>query len=322
MHFLCQGFVMPVSQKEKANSAVEKMFDCRFDEAFAIVDSMSTDSAGAPLKWMLKLSIIGIRNLDYDDTSGAGLFETTYTTTQSFFTTYEKQMGRTSYLLTAHGFSCCIAAAYKMHNKEYLEGIHLGFEALSYCQEAKKIDSTNTDVDLILGLYSYARAELRRRFWGILFWYPGDKRTGIQAITSASKTGHFSSLAAQAALQEIYIREAQYNKASESLNQLSSLYPHSRFLMWSKVKLYEAQRLYANSAGVYSQLADVYETIPSAARNYHQTRFFEAQRYYWVENDSKAEAACNKLLDACTHKPMEHCDEAKKILAAIRRPSH
>ena len=57
-----------------------------------------------------------------------------------------------------------------MRNKEYLNGIHLGFEALSCCREAKKIDSSNADVDLILGLYSYARAELRRKFWGILCW--------------------------------------------------------------------------------------------------------------------------------------------------------
>lgn len=322
IHFLCQGFIMPVSQKEKANSAVEKMFDCQFDQALAAVDSMSADSGGGPLKWMLKLSIIGTRHLDYDDTSDSNLFETTFKTTRSFFEEYEKQIGRTSYLLTANGFACFIAAAYKMHHKEYLKGISLGFEALSCCREAKKIDSAATDVDLILGLYNYARAELRRRFWGILFWYPGNKSAGIRSIISTCKTGQFSSLAAQAVMQEINIREAHYDSASAGLKQLSSLYPHSRFLMWSKAKLYEAQKLYANSADAYSQLANDYETIPSAARNYHQTRFFEAQRYFWAGNNDKAEAACNKLLDACAHNPMEHCNEAKKILAKIRRPFH
>ena len=80
---------MPVPQKEKANSAVEKMFDCQFDKALATVDSMSADSAGDPLKWMLKLSIIGMRHLDYDDTFDSKLFETTYKATGSFFNEYE-----------------------------------------------------------------------------------------------------------------------------------------------------------------------------------------------------------------------------------------
>ena len=322
IHCACQGFVLPVSQKEKANSAVESMFDCRFDQAMSTVDSMSADSADAPLKWTLKLSIIGMRHLDYDDVSDSNYFETTYETTQLLFKNYEKQWGRTSYFLTAHGFGCCIAAAYKMHNKEYLKGIQLGFEAISNCREAKKIDSVNTDIDLILGLYSYARAELKRKFWGIIFWYPGDKNTGVRSIVNASKTGQFSSLAAQAALLEINIREAHYDTATAGLDVLLNLYPHSRFLMWSKVKLCDAQKLYAHSADTYDLLADAYEIIPGAARNYPQTRFFEAQRYYWAGNFDKAAAACDKLLETCANRPMEHCDEAKKIREKIRRSFH
>jgi hypothetical protein len=263
-----------------------------------------------------------MRHLDYDDTSDSNFFETTYETTQLLFKKYEKKLGRTSYLLTAHGFSCFIAAAYKMHHNEYFEGIKLGFEAISFCREAKKIDSANTDIDLILGLYSYARAELKRRFWGIFFWYPGDKRTGIQAIMRASETGQFSSLAAQAALLEINIREAHYERASAGIYQLTARYPHSRFLMWSKAKLYEAQKLHAGSADAYSQLANAYETIPSAARNYHQTLFFEAQSYYWEGDSNNAEFACNKLLETCPQNPTDQCTEAKKILAKIRRPFH
>lgn len=322
MHLICQGFVIPVIHTEKVQSAVEHMFECRFDQALSAVDSISSDSMGVPLQWMLKLSIIGMRHLDYNDTSGSDLFEATYATTQSVIKKYEEQAGRTSLLLTAQGFSCCIAAAYRMHNKEYIEGIRLGFEALSCCQEAKKIDSANTDVDLILGLYSYARAELRRKFWGILFWYPGDKRTGIQALISAAHTGHFASLAAQAALQEIYIREENYTKASDGLNQLVCLYPRCRFLMWSRVKLYEAQKLYANSAEVYMQLADAYEIIPAAKRNYHETRFMEAQRYFLAGNFPMAQAACNKVLDACAQNPMDHCREAQKMLTKIPRSAH
>jgi hypothetical protein len=322
LHFICQGFVVPAPQKDLANSAVEKTFDCRFEQAMALVDSLGDDSTGAPLKWMLKLSIIGMRRLDYNDASDSNIFETTFETTQSVFKKYERQMGRTSYLLTARGFSCFIAAAYKLHNKEYLDGLHLGLEAISCCREAKKKDSANTDVDLILGLYSYARAELRKKFWGMLFWYPGDKNTGIRSIISASKTGQFSALAAQAVLQEINIREARYDTATAALDKLSGMYPHSRFLMWSKVKLYEAQKSYANGADAYAQLADAYATIPSAASNYRQTRFFEAQRYYWAGNTDRAAAACEKLLEACADGPMEYCNDAKRILEKIKKPYH
>ena len=106
------------------------------------------------------------------------------------------------------------------------------------------------------------------------------------------------------------------------LNELTGIYPHSRFLLWSGVKLYEAQKLYANSADAYSQLADAYERIPAAVRNYLQTRFSEAQRYYWTGNIVKAKDACNKVLDACVRNPSGHCDEAKKILEKMRKPHH
>jgi tetratricopeptide (TPR) repeat protein len=303
-----------VSPMQRLNCTVEEILNCRFDEARIVVDSMNDDGPSGLYKAMLTLSIIGMRHLDYDLQDDTDSFEIAFKNARKYYNKYAAKNGVSSDLLTAEGFSYMIAAAYNMHDKNYLSGIGYGFKALSFCREAKKIAPSNADVDLPLGLYSYARADLRKKFWGIIFWYPGNKRVGIQAIEAVSKNGRFTSLLAKAVLQEIYIREEWFDKASEGLDRLCSLYPQSRFLLWSKAKLYDSIKLPLKTAEIYSQLAASYETIPSANRNYRQTLFFSAQQYLKAGNNQKAEESCRRLVSDCRDASKNYCAEARKLM--------
>jgi tetratricopeptide (TPR) repeat protein len=317
LHAPCLG--LSVASMQKLNCAVEEVLNCRFERAQAVADSLEESGAGGLFKKMLDLSIIGMRRLDYDLQDDIDAFDSAFKKARSYYDDDAKKNGPSSDLLTAQGFSYMIAAAYNLHDKNYLSGIGLGFKALSFCREGKKIDSSDSDVDLVLGLYSYARADLRKKFWGMIFWYPGDKLVGIKTIETVAKNGRFTSLLAQAVLQEIYIKEGQFDKASEGLDRLSALYPQSRFLLWSKVKLYQSLKRPLQCAETYSRLAASYAPIPEAHRNYHQTLWFAAQQYCKAGNDREARESCRELMDDCRGNADGYCDAARNLLENLKR---
>ena len=317
LHAPCVG--LSDASMQKLNHAVEEVLNCRFERAQAVADSFEESGASGLFKKMLDLSIIGMRHLDYDLQDDTDAFENAFKNARSLYEGDAKKNGPSSDLLTAQGFSYMIAAAYNLHEKSYLSGIGLGFKALSFCREAKKIDSSDSDVDLVLGLYSYARADLRKKFWGIIFWYPGDRLVGIKTIEAVAKNGRFTSLLAQAVLQEIYIKEEQFDKASEGLDRLGALYPQSRFLLWSKVKLYQALKRPLQCAETYSRLAASYAPEPQAYRNYHQTLLFAAQQYCKAGNDREARESCQELLNDRRGNGDGYRNAARKLLENLRR---
>jgi tetratricopeptide (TPR) repeat protein len=236
---------------------------------------------------------------------------------KSVLAAYEKRSGADSYLLTIKGISQLVAAMYTMHRKKYFVALKMGGDALDLCKEAKKIDPGNVDVDFIIGFYSYARAELKRKFLGILFWYSGNKQSGIRIIENCSKNARLISPVADMVLQEIYVKEGMHEKASAGIERILALYPSNRFALWSKAKLYDAQEMPTQAAEVYGSLADAYEQIPDAQKNFFATRLLEAERYFQAKNFEKARVACDRMLSKCKGISDDDCEAAKKLSEKI-----
>ena len=315
---LCTGFEASQAQKCAARSVMEQIAECQFDRAVSSADSMIASDSSEPLFWMLKLSALALRQLDYAETSGPDDFADTYEKAEMVLETLEKgPSGRSSYLLTMKGFIRLVAASHAMHRKNYLTGLRRGLNAVSLCKDAKEIDSANADVDFVLGLNNYARAELKKKFWGMLFWYSGDKRSGIAAMERCSKNAQFVGFAAVMVLQDIYVREGMFDTAMEGTGRLLVLYPGCRFAMWSLAKLHDAQKQYGRAAQTYGRLADAYEKIPLAFRSAGITRFSQAQRFYLAGDMDGAEAACRRLLDLCKNRPCEECGDGEMLLKRI-----
>jgi tetratricopeptide (TPR) repeat protein len=313
----CMGFDLSTQKSQAAYSIMVSIAECKFDSVNIAINSMIASDSCDPLGWMLLLSEISLRQLDYARSSDSDSFQETYERMNSVIATYEKRSGADSYLLTIKGISRLISAMYTMHRKKYFAALKMGGEALDLCNEAKKIDRGNVDVEFIIGFYSYARAELKRKFLGILFWYSGNKQSGIRIIENCSRNARLISPVADMVLQEIYVKEGKYEKASAGIERILAQYPSNRFALWSKAKLCDAQEMPTQAAEVYGSLADAYEHIPDAQKNFLATRFLEAERYFQAKNIEKARIACDRLLARCKGISDEDCEEAKKLSAKI-----
>ena len=316
--YVCGAFEVSIAEKEAAAVVMDEIAWCRFDHAQSMVDSMIRADSTEPLYWMLGLSAISLRQLDIAESSGPDDFTPAYEKAMRCLDVFERSApGRMSYLLTMKGFIQLVAAAHTMQRKSYFKGLRMGLDAVSLCKKARETDSANRDAEFVVGLYSYARAELKRKFWGILFWYSGDKLSGIAAMERCVKGAAIVGPTAAMVLQDIYVREGMFDAAREGIDRLLARYPECRFVLWSKAKLYDAKKNFGPAAQTYGALADAYSEAPLAKKSMALTRWCEAQRYYWAGDAYHAEAACRRLLDSCKSKSCEQCGDAEKLLKKI-----
>jgi tetratricopeptide (TPR) repeat protein len=147
-----------------------------------------------------------------------------------------------------------------------------------------------------LGLYDFARAELRTRFWWVLFWYPGDKNRGFERLRMCSKYSAITGTAAALSLSEAYIKENMLEKADSLLTQLEILYPESRFVLWTRIKYFEAKQNYSKAAALYEQLAESYQKTSEGRYNYFVTKNKAAHMHTDAGNPETAISLCNALL--------------------------
>jgi tetratricopeptide (TPR) repeat protein len=316
--FTCMGFELSNQKTEVAHSIMIDIAECKFDRAMIAIDSLISTDSSEPLGWMLSLSCISLQQLDYNSDESDS-FQITYSRAKTVMETYEKKNGADSYILTVRGITQMIATAYTMNRKKYWKAMRMGFDALDLCKEAKKIDSTNSDADFVIGLYNYARAELKRKFLGILFWYSGDKHSGIRMIENCTHNAKLIPLVADMVLQEIYVKEGMHEKAGSGIQRLLALYPGSRLLLWTKSKLFETRKMPQQAAQTYRVLADAYEHVPAAKNNYYATRYMEAKRFFEAKNIPSARSACDQLLSACKGKDDDICDDATALSEKLLR---
>jgi hypothetical protein len=312
------GFSLPSRTGGLVTRTMGKMMNCEFDSAFFLCDSLSAADPADPAADMLRLSALGFYDLDCNHVSDSIRFYTQVSKTESAVYSYEASKGTSSYSLTVKGFSRAISACYFLWHRSYLKGLNTGFDALSVLEAAKKEDVTNADVDLFLGLYNYARADMKRMFWWAFFWYPGDKETGVRRLAVCRKRGEFANPVATLVLAELMIREKKYQEAEGYLAELSRDFPGSRLTRWTQAKFNEEQKLYAKAAEIYRGLADEYDTVHAAWRNAFAARLKEAAMFDKAGAGAQAAEACRKIIagkkdhnDSVTKQIMK---DAQKIL--------
>jgi tetratricopeptide (TPR) repeat protein len=318
LSFACYGFSVSRIQEQSTAVVMDFIAECQFDKAVFTVDSMIAYNNAEPLYRMLKLSVLALRELDFADTCESDEFDTTYKNAMEVLAACEKQsQWDEEYLLTLKGFIQFVAASHTMYRKKYLSGLRTGLDAVSICNDVKKKDSSNVDVDFIRGLYNYARAELKRRFWGFLFWYSGDKRSGIHAMEYCRDNALIVATPAAMILQDVYVKEGMYDSAYAGTNRILAKFPHCRFALWSKAKLFDAQKKYSGAAQVYGMLAGEYEDVPGAYKNLKTTLFLEAQSFFLAGEKENAEAVLKRLLGKCNNNSCEQCNDAEKLLKKL-----
>ncbi len=290
------GFSLTNQRRAVADQAVALMLNCEFDSVFSLCDSFALSDPADPLADMLKLSAMGFLDLDCNHVSDSNGFFKQFEKTERAVFSYETKNGTSSYSLTIKGFTKAIAACYFLWHKGYIKGLNTGFEALGILKEAKRADPENYDVDLFLGLYNYARADMKRMFWWAFFWYPGDREAGIRCITQCRKNGQFTRPVAAIVLAELWIREKKYQEAGTIIAELDRDFPKSRLTRWTRAKYFEERGLPRKAADVFGGLADEYDSLPFTWRNALAARWKEASSWQSAGDRERVEIACKRII--------------------------
>jgi len=294
----CQGqcFVLPQIQKMFVDSIMTNIMNCKFDSAInqsaLLIEKEKTD----PIGMVMRMSTLAFSDLDYAHPPDTIQFFELYKKTESKILAYEANGGVNSYSSTLKGFSKAILACYDLWHKDYLPGLNIGFSALDNLKEAKKNDNENYDAEFFIGLYNYARADMKKMFWWAFFWYPGDKQAGIKSISLCTKNGQIVKPVALLVLAELSIREKKFPEALTLINDLETMYPKSRFVKWTHAKYFESQKQDIDAARMYGSLANEYYGCPKAIRNELAARLKEANLYFEANDFKNSKIAAEKLV--------------------------
>ncbi len=296
VHFCSWGFSLPEKSITSTKMVIPPMINCDFKTAIALTDSIIKDDKRDPFPYILKLTVLGMRDVDFECTLDSALFLSTSRYVGMLIDSMEQQDGKSSYSRMLAGFNKSMYSAFFLRNSMYASGIQSGFAALDLLKESIALDSTNTEVLFFLGLYDFARAELRTRLWWVLFWYPGDKNRGFERLKMCCKNSTITGTAAALSLSEAYIKEKMLGNADSLLSQLEILYPESRFVLWTRIKYFETKQDYRKAASLYEQLAESYQKTKEGRYNYFVTKNKAAHMHIDAGNPSAAILLCNDLL--------------------------
>jgi len=129
---------------------------------------------------VLRLAVLGMRDVDFDRMIDSSQFVATYARAMDRISILQQHRGVSSYSCMLIGLTKAINASYYLRIHSYFDALGTGSDALKYLRKAHDLDATNTEVDFFLGLYDYAKSDLKKHLWWVLFWFPGDKHEGIR----------------------------------------------------------------------------------------------------------------------------------------------
>jgi hypothetical protein len=296
-HSFSEAYSVPVNQKTFAVSCVKQILDGNYTEAIRLADSAESSDKADPLAPIFRLAAIGVRDVDLDTLLDSAGFFHTYEISVGRIALYEKQNGVSSYSKMLLGFSKGLHASFYLRFESYFAAMQTGFDALKLLDDAYKLDTGNTDALLFTGLYDYARGELKKKLWWVLFWYPGSKENGIARLRQCGDHGTLTSTAARLALADIFIRDKRPSECLSVINRLEKDSPGSRFVLWAKVKYLESCSLYDEAARAYGQLSSSYASvIPYGNYSELVTRSRQAQMLFLAGRKEEAAALCRNIL--------------------------
>jgi hypothetical protein len=289
------AFTLP-GQEEYAGRCIQAIINCQYTDALLLADSASAADSTDPLAPLLRLTAMGIRDVDFDTLLDSAGFLHAYVLTEERIAAYEKKENASSYSKMLSGFCKGMLSAFYLRQGYYFSAMRNGFKALSILEESHRLDSTNGDPLFLLGLYEYAKGELKRRLWWLLFWYPGSKKEGIAKLWSCSKNGHLSAGGALFALADIYARENKPEEGGPIVERLEQEFPKSRFALWAKAKHLESRRLFYEAGLCYDVLAASYAAEPAGRHNALFTRNLQAHMLLRSGQKKEAADSCRAIL--------------------------
>jgi hypothetical protein len=287
---------IPEPQQGYAYRCIDAIINGDYDSAFSITDSAMAADSCDPLAPLLRLAATGIRDVDFDTLFDSAAFSHLYHSAGQRIDAYETTAAPSSYTKMLRGFCKGVFSAYLLRRTSYFAAVKSGFQALNLLDESHRLDTANVDPLFLLGLYDYAKGELKRRLWGALFWYPGSKKNGIARLQTCAARACLTSGAALMCLADIYTREEKPDACAPLMERLEQRFPKSRFMLWEKAKHLESRRLYYEAANVYELLSLSYAADSAGKFGALQTRYLQAHMLFKAAQKKEAVECCNVIL--------------------------
>ncbi|MBD3242893.1 MAG: hypothetical protein GF331_20035 [Chitinivibrionales bacterium] len=314
---------LTAAQQAAVGRISENMLASRYAVARAMADSAMATPGADPIFPMLKLMIVGLREMDFETVIDSGEFEATADAVLEELDSLEAQEENLAYARTIRGFVLATRAAYDLRRDRHMRAVRGGLDALRMLEEAAQGDSTIADADYFLGLYDWSRSDLRRRLWWVLFWLPGNRERGVSRLERCRREGLFCPIAAAISLVEVYARSGKFERARELLDTLLMRFPHSRFVLWAEVKYYLEREEHREAAKVYAKLAESYGKERYGAYNAAFCGLQGATLLYESDDVAGAAAACRKLLsrreEGDDSRVADIRDDARELLERTER---
>ncbi|KMQ52429.1 hypothetical protein CHISP_0696 [Chitinispirillum alkaliphilum] len=294
--FNANAAIFDDEQSKLIDEIIPIVLNSDFDLAVRKTDSVINEQSNNILAPVLHFTALGMRDLDYNRIVDSVQFLSSFERARTSITQFEKKHGVSSYSQTLLGFTLAMHASYYLRNNSYWSAYGTGMEGIRTLQNARELDSTNVEVNFFLGLYDFGRAELRRRFWWVLFWYPGDRQSGINQLEICAQNALLTRHAALLSLVDVYLQEEQEEKSLAVIEKLISEFPESRFVHWSRAKYHEQRSEYRKAADVYGKLAQSYLNSPHG--NFNGIVTLNKQAHMLNDGGYRNEAiqVCRKLL--------------------------
>jgi tetratricopeptide (TPR) repeat protein len=252
-------FQIPADHQTIAKSTVREILECRFDDALRIAENAYQSGDKNPMAAVMHLAALGMRDVDFDGMIDSAAFMRSFERAKGAVDRYENQHGASSYVSTLKGFVLGMHASFHLKNGSHFAAMGTGLDAIKVMKEAKELDSTNTEVNFFLGMYDYARGDLKKRVPGVLFWFPGDKKSGIRLLEEGAQGAVITKTASALALSDIYLKEKKTQQSRDIIYNLKRELPQSRFVLWAEAKYFENQKMFLQTAKAYENLSESYK---------------------------------------------------------------
>lgn len=316
------SFMLPETKLIDTQRAVSYIVNNRYEAAFNYFNAADSASAD-PLTAVLYLAALGMRDVDFEMSVDSSVFLHRYSIALNTVLQLEKHNGSSSYSSTVKGLTQIMHATFFLRQKKYVRAAQHGFNALKTLKLAQELDSTNHDVDFFLGLYEYARSELRARLWWVMFWYSGSRTEGIKKLEACATHGTITRVAAKLSLCDIYTQEKHFCRAAKLIRELKVHYPQSRFVYWAEAKYFEATREYRDAAAVYDTLHTLYASCNHGEYNALSTQLKQAEMTFHAGDLTVAAVLCRDLLhQRAVIRYKEVKKQTEKLLERINVHSH
>jgi tetratricopeptide (TPR) repeat protein len=169
----------------------------------------------------------------------------------------------------------------KFHRDDYLAAANAGRKALPLVQTASELDPKNYDILLGTGMYNYYAEVIPSEYpWLkplLLFVPAGDKKKGLDQLTTASEKGKYSSVETTYFLMQIYFfYEKDYTKALALAQRLHVEFDRNMLFHRYLGRCYASLNNWPETRRVFGEIVD---RVGKGQRGYTDNAAREAEYY-------------------------------------------